>query len=162
MNETITLQAPKLPDPKVFFIASLSNGEIIVENRGDWCWVDGLKSPWNRLIRYVAEKDLVINSLSLSTPEGKTYTMPPAGGKPRFKGYTNRTPDEVPMYYEVKRYLARDMDVGIKNGKGRIEGVAVAEFYTYAEAIYRDFSIQLWVDELDQRHSWVVFNKIKP
>ena len=160
MNE-VHLQAPKLPNPQVLFIASLSNGQTIVEGKGEWCWADGLKSPWNRLVRYAAENELNITSISLFTTSGATFTMPPMGGKPRFKGYTNQTPEETPIDFEVKRFLARDLDVSIQNNVGSVDKTEIAEFYTIAEAIYKDFTLQLWVNELNTRNSWVVMKKNK-
>lgn len=154
------LQLPQLPDPTVSFIASLSNGETIVEGKGDYSWEPGLKSPWNRLIRYSAEKKLTITSVSLFTPGGATYTLPPSGGKPRFNGFTNLTAEEQPIDFEVKRFIAQEMNVGIHLKKTTVENAVIAEFYTIAEAIYKDHVLQLWVDELNTRHSWVVSRKI--
>lgn len=151
-----TLQAPKLPEPKVQFIASLSNGETIIEGKNDWCWIDGQKSPWNRLIRYSVDKKLTITSLSLYTPSGATYTLPPIGRKAKFAGYSNRSENEIPVDFEVKRFIARDMKIaGIKNDL-KIEKVNILEFYTIAEAIYKNFTLQLWVDENNQKNSWSV------
>jgi hypothetical protein len=153
--QELQVQAPQLPEPKVFFIASLSNGETVVEGRGVWYWANEIPSPWNRLIRYTVEKKLTINSLSLSTPHGAVFTIPTAGGRPRFRGFAD---DKAlkPLDYEVKRYLARDMDIGIVDKKAEIEGVEIAEFYTIAEAIYKDYSVEVWVNELNPRLSWTV------
>lgn len=152
---TLHVKAPPLPNPKVSFIASLSNGQTVIEHKGHYAWIDGQPSPWQRLIKYTIENKLTINSLSLFTPHGATYTIPPAGGKPKFTGYNKK--DEVkPIDFEVKRFLAREMTIGAKDNKAEVEKTDIAEFYTIAEAIYPDFILQLWVDELDPRHSWVV------
>lgn len=147
-----------LPEPKVCFIASLSNGETITEGKGEWCWTkDGRPSPWNRLIRYAIDKKATITSLSLFTPGGATFTIPPVG-KARFTGYAKET--TKPLDYQVGRHLIRDMDVGAHGNDVEVKDVQVIEFYTYAEAIYADFSIQLWVNELNPLHSWVVYKKL--
>lgn len=156
MND-LNLKTPKLPDPQVFFIASLSDGQTIVEGTGDYKWVDGLMSPWNRLVRYTVENKLRINSLSLGIPGGQTVTIPTMGGKPRFKGYVDRTEAEKPLDYEVKRFLARDMDVVAHSGNLDVKKTQISEFYTFAEAIYGNFTIQVWVNELNPKHTWVVF-----
>lgn len=147
-----------LPDPRVSFTASLSNGEIIVENKGDWCWVDGLKSPWQRLIRYAVEKKLAITSLSLITPNGQILTLPPIG-KAHFVAYVGIPEADRPLDFEVKRYLAREMSANGAKGTVEIESVAIKEFYTIAEAIYKDFTLQLWVNELNPANSWTVYKK---
>lgn len=146
----------ELPVPKVCFIASLANGETIIEGKREWAWKKGVNSPWNRLIRYALDKKTSITSLSLLTPHGVTFTIPPMGGKPRFTGYTNT---EKPIDYHVGRHLIRDMDVGLKGKVANIEHTEIQEFYTYAEAFYKDFSVQLWVDEINPVHSWVVIKQ---
>lgn len=156
--ETINLQAPELPEPQIVFFATLSNGETCVEGRGKWTWITGEPSPWNRLVRYAIENKVTITSLSLFTPHGASFTVPTAGGKPRFRGFADEKA-EKPLDYEVKRFLARDMDVGVTGKKAEIEGVQIAEFYTIAEAIYKDYTIQVWVNELNHRHSWVAVKR---
>ena len=146
-----------LPEPQIRFIASLANGETITEGKGEWCWTkDGRPSPWNRLIRYAIDKKTSITSLSLLTPGGAVFNIPPMGGKPRFTPYANAL--EKPIDYQVGRHLIRDMDVGVKNKITTIERVDIQEFYTFAEAFYKDYSVQLWVNELNPLHSWVVIN----
>jgi len=157
--DRLELQLPPLPDPQIFFISSLSNGETIIEGRGDYSWKPGIKSPWNRLVRYSAEKKATIISLSLCTPGGATFTFPPISGKPRFKAFTELTPEERPLDFEVKRFIAQEMNVGINKKKTTITDNAVAEFYTIAEAIYKDFSIEIWVNELNIKHSWTVYKR---
>lgn len=159
MNE-IQIQSPELPEPKVFFIVALSNGEMAVENRGKWCWEKGKPSPWNRLIRFAVENKLTINSLSLSTPHGVTYTLPIAGGRPRFRGFADEKAQK-PLDYEVKRFLARDMGIVATGNVGEVEKVEVAEFYTIAEAIYKEYTVQVWVSELNQKNSYTVVKKHK-
>lgn len=149
----------KLPEPKISFIACLSNGEIAVENKTPWEWIDNSPSPWNRLIRYAAKKKVNITSVSLLLPNGKTLTLPLASGKSRFIGYANITPEEKPLDFEVKRYLERAMQGTAQNGVATIEKVGIREFYTIAEAIYKDFTLQLWVSELGDLHSYVVIKK---
>lgn len=157
--DNLELDLPQLPNPQVCFIASLSNGETYTEGKGDYAWLPGLKSPWNRLVRYSAENKLTITSISLFTPGGATYTLPPAGGKPRFKAFTELTPEEKPIDFEVKRFIARNIDVGVANKKAEVKNWAVEEFYTIAEAIYKDHVLQIWVDEINNRHSWTVYKK---
>lgn len=157
--DKLELQLPPLPNPQVGFIASLSDGQTIVENKGDWCWLEGLKSPWQRLVRYTAENKLLITSLSLYTPLGTTFTLPTIGGKPRFKGYTNLTPEEQPIDYEVKRFIAQEHDVGVKMKKAEVKKTAIEEFYTIAEAIYKEHILQIWVSEINLNHSWTVYKK---
>lgn len=144
-----------LPDPKISFLVTLSNGEKVIENRGDYRWIDGQPSPWNRLITYVAKNKLSISWLGLVTEDGQVYNLPMSGGKSRFAEFNK--PDSIkPNYYEVKRFLARDMDVVAENRRANIQDVRVVEFYTIAEAIYTGFTVQLWVDEIHPKRSYTV------
>lgn len=145
-----------LPLPKINFIVSLSNGETIIEGKGDYQWLnDGRKSPWQRLIRYTVENKLLITSLSLYSADGRVYTLPPSGKFAKFKGYADRGEKDKPIDYHVERFLARDTHGVMEGGKATMTGSLVAEFYTKAIAYYPGYQLELWVDELDTRNSWV-------
>lgn len=144
----------QLPEPKVNFLASLSNGETIIEGRDGWEWRDGEKSPWNRLIEYTVKNNLVITSVSLLLPRGRgVVTLPPISNKSRFVGYQN-VPQ--PIDFEVGRYLGRDISGTAEGNVAHIENVVIKEFYTILSAYYKDHILQVWVSELQNYKSWVV------
>jgi hypothetical protein len=148
----------QLPDPHIHFVASLSDGQTIIEGKGDWQWFpDGRPSPWNRLVRYTAEQGLAITSLSLVAPDGQIYNFPPAGKKAKFEGYADRVSADKPLDYTVRRHIAHEI-----SGVGRqVTNIKAVEFYTIAVAIYPTFELQLWVDENDHRKSWTVVKHIQ-
>jgi hypothetical protein len=151
----------ELPKPKVYFRASLSNGEIITEGEGDFQWLENEKSPFQRLIVYTVQNNLEITSLSLFTKSGHNWTLPPMGKKAKFMGYRNRSEKDLPIDYEVKRTLARDMKGENDNGNTTITSMKVVKFYTVAEAIYGDKVLQLWVDENHPDNSWIILKHDK-
>lgn len=157
--QTLQVKAPKLPEPRVFFVASLSDGTVVTEGRNGWEWIDGQPSPWTRLITHTAKNNISINSVSLATPDGASFTLPPMTGKPRFTGYAGIKPEERPFDYDVSRRLIRDMDVGVINDRAEIEKSTIKEFYTYVTAFYKDFNVELWVNEMDLRSSWLVLKR---
>ena len=38
----------------------------------------------------------------------------------------------------------------------KAEKAKISEWFTTIEAIYKDYKLQLWVDELDTRNCWVL------
>jgi hypothetical protein len=146
----------QIPNPKVKFIASLSDGSTIVEGKNDYAWIDGQKSPWVRLVNYAIKNKLLITSLSLLAPSGAVVTIPPVGKFAKSVAFSGRTEADVPVDYDVSRYIERAI-MGHKtpDGKSTIEEVSIEKHYTIASALYKKFKIQVWVDEFDPRNTWV-------
>lgn len=142
-----------IPEPKIRFIASLNNGETIVEGKEPFNYINGEVTPWNRLMRYIAEMKLEITSLSLFTPDGRTFTLPSRGRNPKFKEFAD---SEKPVDYTIERKLAREQDA-VKHADGQIETTGPATLkghFTVAIAYFPTYKLELWVDELDTRNSW--------
>lgn len=120
---------------KVLFTIGLSNGETITEEKGNFETIEGELSPWQRLLSYMAEKDVYITSLSLYTKDGQRWNLPSAGKNPKFKAFADAP---KPTDFDFFRKMGGD----VMNGS-----VTKEEHYTVAEARYEDGTrIQVWVD----------------
>lgn len=131
---------------------SLSNGETFFEGKGSFKEIEGELSPWQRLIRYTADKKIEITSLSLYTDDGRTFNLPSLGKNPKFRPFLEV---DKPIDYNLARYVARDIS-GIKEGnEGKVTSVKVSDWFTVAEAVYSTYKLQLWVDENNPKNCWV-------
>jgi len=128
---------------------SLSNGETFFEGKGQFEEIAGIDSSWQRLIKYIAVNKLSITSLSLVTEDGRTFNLPSAGKNPKFKPFVDA---EKPLDYELHRTISREHTV-VNNQITKTENV---DWFTYIEAIYPNYKLQLWVDENNTRNSWVL------
>ena len=126
----------EIKESKVKWIAGLSNGETIIEGEGIASKVEGELSPWWKLQEYLKENNLTINSFYLACG-GQHFNLPSVN--PKFNG-------EKPLGYNCFRMVQTDSLVG-DNSKD--------ELYICAEAIYKNYKVQLWVDEKDTRKCWV-------
>jgi len=125
----------ELKESKLRWIAGLSNGETLIEGEGILSYVDGEDSPWWKLQSYLKEKNLTINSFYLSCG-GRHFNLPSIN--PKFGG-------ERPISYNCFRYVESNA----------LSGKDKDEFYTCAEALYKNYRIQLWVNENDTSKMWV-------
>ena len=125
----------ELPESNVKFVCGLSNGESLVEGKGILAIVKGEDSPWWKLQKYLKERDLTINSFGLWTGD-RHYNLP---------SKTTKFSGEIPISYNCFRKVSTDALIG-----GELK-----EHYVCAEAIYDNYKIQLWIDELEGLKSWV-------
>ena len=122
---------------KVLFTASLSNGENIYEEKGNFQTTPGALSPWQRFLAYLGETKLKITSLSLYTPDGRRWNLPSAGKNPKFREFAVI---EQPVGYRMFRKMGGD---AINTGE-----IINPDLYTVIEAQYAGGKkIQVWVDE---------------
>ncbi len=133
---------PVIPESKIRFICGLSNGEDLVEGKGLLSSINGEDSPWWKLQKYLKDNNLRITSFYLSAPSadglrGDRHFILPSSD-PKFGG-------EIPLSYNCFRRFGGDV-----LGSGD-----KWEHYAVAEAIYKDFKVQLWVDEKECEKSWV-------
>lgn len=124
------------------WFVSLSDGQTIYEEKGDYKTIEGELSPWQRLQKHLDNKR--ITSLSLYTDDGKRFNLPSAGRNPKFKVFAEA---EMPQGYNFFRCAGAD----IKNGKAQ-----EYEVYAVAEAIYPNKKLQIWVSESNPDNSWTV------
>lgn len=127
---------------KVQWIASLSNGETLHEGKGNFEEINGELSPWQKLLKYLEERDVEITSLSLGTNSGKRWNIPSAGKNPKFKEFADVA---KPIGYRFFRKIGMDTS-GANAGK--------EDLFTCIEAQYSNgVRLQVWVD--DESHvSW--------
>lgn len=148
-----------IPTPQVKFIASLSNGETVVEGKADFKYIDGNHTPWIRLVRYATENKLDITSLSLFTPDGRTFTLPSRGKNPKFKAFDDA---DKPLDYQIDRKLGREQKgVRMPNGGVELGKVEIKGHFTVGVAYFADHKVEVWVDEEDTRNSWYLTSKLK-
>jgi len=119
------------------WIAGLSNGETLVEGKDKVAHIKGEDSPWWKLQKYIKENKLTIHSFGIWVGD-KHFNLPSI--KPKFEG-------EVPLSYNCFRKVVSDVFTG--------ENDTLKESYICAEAIYKDYKVQVWVDEKDTNKSWV-------
>lgn len=140
---------------KVLFTSSLSNGETITEEKGNFETIEGALSPWQRFLQYTEENNLKITSLSLCTRDGRRWNIPSAGKSPKFRQF-NEIPK--PVSFRLFRIKARE------SGQVNSMSEAVAELnkaedldiHTVIEATYESGSkLQVWVSE-ESLTSWSV------
>jgi hypothetical protein len=131
---------------KVGWFVSLSNGETKYEFKNEYVEIKGEASPWSRLLLYLAENDLEITSLGLYTEKGQRFNLPSLGKNPKFRAFDLA---EKPKEYKAYRKL------GFDTGNGEmIEGTD--DLFTIAEAVYQDYSLQIWVSERNTNNCWVL------
>lgn len=126
---------------------SLSNGETVSEGLGRFSEVEGEISPWQKLLVYLSENNLQITSLSLVNVY-RTFNLPSAGKNPKFRPFSL---SPKPLGYECRRYVSREAHTG--------KELALAsphELFTVGVAIYKDYELQLWVDENATENCWTL------
>jgi hypothetical protein len=127
----------------VRWAVSLSNGDTVYEEKGDYQTIDNELSPWQRLVKFIEENKLHITSLALYTEDGRRFNLPSAGNNPRFKAFDE---SKKPIIYKMFRRIGFDVI-----GKDQKE-----EIFTIAQAEYEDgVKLQVWVDE-QNFNSWTL------
>ncbi len=125
----------------------LSNGQNFKEGVFPYELIKGELSPWERLKKYLADNDLHITSLSLYTDGGKTFNLPSIGKNPKFKAFQEL---EKPLQLNYSRLFAKDLE---KNG--------AEDFLVMVEAVYAKYKLQLFVNEQNPKHSWVLVREVE-
>lgn len=133
---------------RVYFQASLSNGETITEGKGAYTVTTGDLSPWQKLLKHLEQQQAHITSLSLATADGRRWNLPSAGANPKFREFTDA---KKPSSFRMFRKLAMEA-MSIEEMSNAQE----QEIHTCIEATYDDGrKIQVWVSE-DTLASWSV------
>ena len=129
---------------RIRFIAGLSNGETVVEGKGQFTETTGELSPWRKLLAYCSDRGLTITSLSLAAGDGCRWSLPSAGKNPKFKAFAEA---EKPVRYAFHRALGMDVIGTTKTYDG----------FAYIEAFYQNGQrLQVWVSEQPPHASWSV------
>jgi len=121
---------------KVLWVATLSNGEVLYEEKGDYTTVSGALSPWNKLQEHLTESNSKITALGLYTEDGRRFNLPSTETNPKFNEFSKAS---IPVSYRMFRKVGADITGGT---------VGAQEKYTVVEATYEDGRrLQIWVDE---------------
>ena len=129
---------------KVKWQVSLSDGTTVYEGKGDYLYIAGELSPWNRLLEHIKTNELRITSLSLYTDKGQTFNLPSAGKNPKFHLFAS---SPQPIGYKMFRAVGHDIDAQSE------------DHFTVAEADYGDYRLQLWVDNQHPENCWTLLVK---
>ena len=123
---------------KVRWIVSLSNGQTLYEERGNFKTIDGELSPWLRLLLYATENNLSITSIALTFDERTRYNLPSLGKNPKFHAFANAP---KPIAFNFFRKMGGDVIEGAIDQE-------TADHFAVIEAQYEDGKVvQLWVDD---------------
>jgi hypothetical protein len=134
---------------RVRWKASLSNGETLYEGKGKYQWVDNEKSPWQKLMDYIANEILEITSLSLMNDGGQNFHLPSNGKNPRSTIFANI---EKPLDYRMFRSVSSSLIlIGSRANERNLDSK-----YAVIEATYPEYRLQLWVSEFNPENCWTV------
>ena len=123
---------------KVRWIASLSNGQTLYEERGNFKTIDGELSPWLRLLSYATENNLSITSIALTFDERTRYNLSSLGKNPKFHAFAQAA---KPVAFNFFRKLGGDVIDGKVNAE-------TADHFGVIEAQYESGQVvQVWVDD---------------
>ena len=131
----------------VKWIASLSNGETIHEGKNEYEFKENELSPWQRLLKHIDKKKLMITSLALYTDKGQRWNLPSAGNNPRFKIFLET---EKPIGYKFFRKVGADVFSGT---------ITKQDDFAVIEAVYPNYKLQIWVKDIYPYPSWSLVNK---
>lgn len=140
-------------DLKVKWQASLSNGEVFYEGKDPFDFRDGERLPFARFTDYVVDNKLKITSLALVTPDGRTFNLHSSGNRPQFRSFQTPQP---PIDYAVERQAAMDVARGEDGQVRRDKQPTNVSVFTVARAIYPDYCLELWVDEMNPKNCWTL------
>lgn len=136
-----------ISEHKINWTASLSNGATFFEGKGDFAELEGIKSPFQRLIDYTIDNHVEITSFGLYVGKN-TFHLPSITGRYKI-GFLDK--ELKPIGYNVFRYVDADLngDKPSDDGSIHIEKKDIKAWWTVAEAIYADFKLQIWVNEFN-------------
>lgn len=119
----------------------LSNGENYLEGNFPFEFLNGKPSPWLRLVEYLKTNQVSITSLQLESGT-RVFHLPSSGSDPRFDAFSDA---EKPLAYNWFKVIGGDLRPGDPMG-----------VFIVIEAIYSTHHLQLWVNENNPNHCWVL------
>jgi hypothetical protein len=123
------------------WIATLSNGNTIVEHEGEFSLRTGELTPWVRLTHFLIENDLYLTSLKLNF-RGRTIQLPST----KFDRFNLET--KKPDYYSLQYHIEAVQELGA----GPFEQVLFVDLAAH----YPDFAVHFIQDVTNGNDSWVV------
>lgn len=137
---------------KVKWQVSLSSGETLFEEKGDFISVPGELSPWNKLLKYIEDNSLTITSLSLYTDDGRTFNLPSLGKNPKFRAFDLAV---KPCKFALERKYATDVDD--KDNADRFTTVNAWYDLGYCNEFGNvSLKLSIWVDENNTNNCWTL------
>lgn len=124
---------------------SLSNGETLYEEKGDYLRLDGQLSPWMRLKKYIEDNNLTITSLALYTDNAQSYNLPSNGKNPKFHQFESVI---KPYKYDFYRVVGHDVQS------------TEEEKFAVIEAYYKYTILQIWTSESNPENSWSLAKEV--
>lgn len=123
------------------WVATLSNGDTIVERRGDFEYRQGEPSPWVRLTYFLGDNDLYLTSLRLSFGDRRVFM-------PSFKFDRFDLKATPPSHYSLQYHL---------EAEGEIGGAMDQKIFMDLAAHYANkFAVHYIQDVTGGNDSWVV------
>lgn len=126
---------------------SLNDGTTYYEGKKPFKMIEGDKPAWVRLQEFVKKYKLRITSLALIT-NNRTWNLPSSGDNPKFRAFDLA---DKPISYNYKRILG--LDYKIRGGR------KIKQIFVIGEAIFKNYKIEVWVDEDRPDNSWIVTNE---
>lgn len=124
-------------DNTTHWVATLSDGTVAVEHKGDWQIIEGERKPWVRLCQLLQDKNLHITSLRYNA-NGQTYHAPRLNDRFMHGG-------DHPISYSIQYIFERDEGI---DGVREFNAVDIG-------AQYEGFSVNQIIELGGQRTSWV-------
>ncbi len=139
---------------QILWQVSLNNGETHQEGKGKFQEFEGELSPWNKLLEYLKMWKLEITSICLINPKtGATYNLPSKGKNPNFAPFRD---SQKPIMYGMYRCIAMEK---MRADSGEFGDQETKEWYTVIKAQYPEYSLQIWVSEMNPKDSWTLVER---
>ncbi len=117
------------------WVAGLSNGETIMEGKGNFTEIKGRLSPWRRLDQYMMIKKVKMTSLSIHM-DGRIYNLPSLN--------TENGGEQILSYNHYRRIIGDISESGDTKLRKQYIGI---------EAVYKKYKLQILVDESGKNKS---------
>ena len=137
------------------WVASLNDGSTAIEGTAPFAEVSGEDSPWAKLKKHIFDNHLHITGMRIQATKlghpTETHNLPSLGdhnirSNGKHKKFRHVKPIQ-PISYDYFRYIETDMYKIYKEQK-----------FIEIRAIYEDFTVSLFVDEMEGSESWVVIH----
>ena len=133
------------------WVATLSNGQTIVEDSGEFTFSPGEPKPWVKLTRYLGESDLYLTSLRLNF-KGRTIHMP----RTNFGKFGMTEHSMSPLFYSLQYQLEAEMG---SSQDGPVGTQWAQKHYVDLIAHYPTWDVHYVQDLEDGNTSWVIVTK---
>lgn len=137
-----------MADANIKWVATLSNGDTVVEKSGEWVEIPGERKPWVRLTQFVGKEGLHLTSLRLNI-DGRTVHMP----RMNFDRFAMNDVSVAPLFYSLQYH----MEVEMMGSGGAFE--KEARFIDLAAHYPEGMAVHFIQEIGEQNNSWIVVSK---